>query len=78
MPGDGAGFGRILGIRRNNIQIRGALGKKVNFAVIGAGKTLGQLSESMLHAVATIDKRRNSGETQVSESSAALVGRPGR
>jgi hypothetical protein len=48
VPEDGAGFGRMLRIRRSNIQILGELGKKVIFEVMGAGKTLGQLGECML------------------------------
>ena len=43
---DGAGFVRMLRIRRSNIQILGDLRKKVNFAVIGASKTLEQVSET--------------------------------
>jgi hypothetical protein len=43
---DGPGFVRMFRIRRSNIQIFGDLGKKVNFAVIGVGKTLDQVSES--------------------------------
>jgi len=46
VPEDDTGFGRMLRIRRSNIQILGDLGKKVNFAVIGAGKKLEQVSES--------------------------------
>lgn len=46
VPEDGAGFGRMLRIRRSKIQIFGDLGNKVNLAVIGVSKTLGQVSES--------------------------------
>jgi hypothetical protein len=58
----------MLRIRRSNIQILGELGKRVNFAVIGAGKTLEQLSGHTVRASTAVKKSRNGGRTQVSES----------
>ncbi len=68
----------MLRIWRSNFQILGELGKRVNIAVIGAGKTLEQLSDCTLRAATAVDKSRNGGQTQVSESSGAEVGRSGR
>ena len=68
----------MLRIRRSSFQILGELGMKVNFAVIGAGNMLAQLSEYTLRAATAADKSRNGGQTQVSESSGAEVGRSRR
>jgi len=77
VPEDGAGFGRLLRIRRSNIQILDELGKEVNFTAIGVGKTLEQVRECTLRAAKAVDKSRDGGQTQVSEFSRAEVG-PGR
>jgi hypothetical protein len=61
-----------------NIQSLGELGKRVTLAVIGAGKTLVQLSECTLRAATSVDKCRDGGQTQATEFSGAEVGRPGR
>jgi hypothetical protein len=68
----------MLGIRRSEFQNIAELSQKVNFALTGAGKALKQLRKRMLRAATAVDKSRDGGQTQVSESNGAAVGRPGR
>jgi|SRR5580698_3954923 hypothetical protein len=74
VPEDGA---RFRGVRHSRqfwiayTKIFDALRVKVNLAAVISGKPLEQFRNRALGAMAAVDKRRNNGEPQVSESSGA-------
>lgn len=73
MPKNGARFRSATRLRLAYSKISDALRIKVDLATVILGEPFEQFRESALRTMATIDKRRDNREPQVSEPSAAQV-----